>query len=70
MDNSLAKPMAANGGCRRRATGVMTNLAEMEATSTAIAALEWNRVSAGHLSAWAITPTATGQASMRRGMEK
>jgi hypothetical protein len=40
------------------------------ATNAPLAALAPRTLSAPHLKAWAAAPTATGQASIRKGVEK
>ena len=70
IDTTEAKPMAANGMCQWRATGVMISPTARQATKAPIAALELSTASAPHRSAWANMPTATGHANMCIGVEK
>src|SRR5271168_4999136 len=70
MDTTEAKPMAANGMCQRRETGVRISPTKRHATKAPVAALAPSMASATHRSAWATMPTATGQASIYSGVEK
>ena len=70
IDTTEAKPIAANGMCERCATGVSINPTVRQAIKAPVAAPAPSRVSAAHRRAWAAMPTATGQASMFRGVEK
>ena len=70
IDTTEAKPMAANGMCRRRATGVRISPTTRQATNAPVAAPNPSTASATHLKAWASMPTATGQASICSGVEK
>ena len=70
IDTTAAKPMAVNGMCDRRATGVRISPTIRQATKAPDAALRPSSVSANHRSAWASMPTATGQTSIGNGVEK
>jgi hypothetical protein len=70
IDTTETKPMAANGMCDRRETGVRISPTMRQATKAPVAALEPSTASDHHLRAWASVPTATGQASMWSGVEK
>src|SRR5215510_10279615 len=70
IDTTDAKPIAANGMCQRRETGVRTRPTMRQATKAPVEALAPKTLSAVHLTAWATMPTATGQQSIRRGVEK
>src|SRR5689334_10339419 len=69
IDTTEAKPMAANGMCQRRATGVRISPTTRQATKTPVAAPK-PTASVHHLTAWASIPTAIGQPSICNGVEK
>jgi hypothetical protein len=70
IDTTEAKPMAANGMCQKRATGVRISPTVRQATKVLVAALEPSMATAPHFRACASIPTATGQASICSGVEK
>src|SRR5215472_1890681 len=70
IETTEAKPMAAKGICQRRDTGVRITPTKRHAINAPLGALTSNAVSATHLRAWATAPTATGQGSIFRGVEK
>ena len=70
IDTTEAKPMAANGMCVRRETGVRISPTTAQATKAPVATPKPSTVMAVHLRAWASIPTATGQGSILIGVEK
>src|SRR6266404_1251597 len=70
IETTDAKPTAAKGIWQRRDTGVRITPTTRHATNAPVAAPAPSMVSTTHLKAWAAVPTATGQASIRRGVEK
>src|SRR5258707_1029083 len=70
IDTTAAKPMAANGMWRRRATGVSISPTTRHATKAPVAAPEPSSAIAAQRSACASMPTATGHGSIVSGVEK
>ena len=69
-ETTEAKPRAAKGMRRRRATGVMISPTMRQAAKAPIPALAPSSTSNHQRKAWANMPTATGHTIMEEGMEK